>query len=138
MSARSRYVFMATALLALAYGLGFVFAPNQIAALYKTDLMNHTGVYNSMLFGGLLITVALLNWMASQSHDEEVIKLITTANLVSSGIGLAITLQRQFATSSAFPSAWLNVGIYLVLFCAFLYLRLSMSRTKGLGQVRGT
>lgn len=138
MSARSRYVFMATALLALVYGLGFVFAPNQIAALYKTDLMNHTGVYNSMLFGGLLITVALLNWMASQSHDGEVIKLITTANLVSSGIGLAITLQRQFATGSAFQSAWLNVAIYLVLFCAFLYLRLSMSRTKGWGQVRGT
>lgn len=128
MAGRSRLVFMATALLAAVFGLGFVFAPNQVAALYHTDLMNHTGVYNSMLFGGLLITVAVLNWMASQSHDEEVIRLITTANLISSGLGLAITAQRQLQPGGASEAAWLNVGIYLVLFCVFLYMKLTKSR----------
>lgn len=128
MGERSRFVFMATALLAAVFGLGMVFAPNQMAALYRTDLMNHTGVYNSMLFGGLLLTVAALNWMASQSHDAEVIGTIATANLISSGIGLAITLQRQLMPGATSEAAWLNVAIYLVLFCVFLYMRLAKSR----------
>lgn len=111
-----------TALLALFYGLAFVFIPDQLAYWYRTEPLNTTGLYNAMLFGAALIGVAAMNWLASRATAAET-GMVIVFNLVNGTAGFLVALTRQMTPAGANEMSWLNVAIYFVLMCAFAYLQ---------------
>jgi hypothetical protein len=118
------------AVVSLIFGLSLLFAPNALLALYKAQVLNSPGIYNSMLLGGYLIAVAIMNWSASKDslHDARHVILGT---LVAVAIGLVVALQRQLTDPGVTPAAWANVVIFLVLSILYGYLQFGRFPARG-------
>jgi hypothetical protein len=93
--------------------------------MYKTEAMNQTGVYNSMLYGGTLIGIAVMNWAASSAPSAADVRHVALGNLAAMVISLVIALVRQLTSGTAQPTGWVNVGIFLVFTVLFGYLYFS-------------
>ena len=104
------------------FGLALLFAPNGLIALYKAEPMNGPGIYNSMLYGGVLIAFAVMNWTASQGSALEA-RHVILGSFVAFAIGLVVALVRQLTDASIPPTAWLNVVIFLVFGVLYAYLQ---------------
>jgi hypothetical protein len=57
-------VMKAAAIVSVVFGLALLLAPNALVALYNAQPMSGPGLYNSSLYGGLLIGFGIINWMA--------------------------------------------------------------------------
>ena len=114
-----------SALVMMVFGVPLLLAPNALLALYGAPEMNGPGIYNTMLFGTLLVAVAVLNWLSS-AEAGTVTRHVVLANLVGNALGFLVTLYRQLVDPSVPPTAWLNVGIYIVFAVLFaqVYLRM--------------
>lgn len=115
-------IMRSAAVVALIFGLALLFAPNALLAMYKAQVLNSPGVYNSMLLGAYLIAVAIMNWNASKesTHDARHVILGT---FVGMAIAFVVALQRQLSDASVTPAAWLNVAIFLVFSLLYGYLQ---------------
>lgn len=115
-------IMRSAAVVSLIFGLSLLFAPNALLALYKAQGLNSPGVYNSMLLGGYLIALAVINWNAAKesAHDARHVILGT---FIAMAIGFVVALQRQLGDPSVTPAAWLNVGIFLVFSLLYGYLQ---------------
>ena len=110
------------AVLSALFGLALLFAPNALLAAYKADPMNAPGVYNSMLYGGCLIALAVMNWNASRASAMEA-RHVILGTLVANAIGFVVALTRQLSDASVPPAAWFNVALFLVLAALYGYLQ---------------
>jgi hypothetical protein len=108
------------AAVATVFGLALLLAPNALVALYKAPAMNEPGVYNSMLYGALLLGFAVMNWNASQATALQA-RPVILGSFVSYALALAVALIRQL-TAPAPAAAWLNVAIFLVFTALYGYL----------------
>jgi hypothetical protein len=110
------------AAVAAIYGLAFLFLPNQLLAMYGAEAMNGPGVYNSMLYGGCLLALAVMNWTASEASPDEA-RHVILGTLVANVLGFLVALVRQLMDPTVPPAAWLNVFIFLVFMVSFAYLQ---------------
>jgi hypothetical protein len=117
-------IMKAAAVVSAIFGLALLLAPNQLITLYKAEEMNGPGIYNSMLYGGTLIAVALMNWTASNASAAEAGHVIR-GTLLGYAIGLLVVLIRQLTDPSVPPAAWLNVAIFAVFTGLYAYLQFS-------------
>jgi hypothetical membrane protein len=83
--------------------------------------MNAPGVYNSMLYGGCLLALAVMNWTASSGTAVEA-RHVILGTLVANILGLVVALVRQFNEQTP-PTAWLNVVLFLIFAILFGYLQ---------------
>jgi uncharacterized membrane protein len=120
-----RLILRAAAIVSAIFGIALAVAPNQLAELYQAEAMNYTGVYNSMLFGGFLIGLAVMDWAASAVQTVSEARHVILGNLVSDVAALAIALDRQLTQADASQMSWINVAIFLVFGCLFGYLYFS-------------
>jgi hypothetical protein len=104
------------------FGLGLVFMPNGLAAMYGAPIMNATGVYNSMLYGGAFIGFAAMNWAAGIASAAGQRRYVILGNLVGNAAGLLIALSRQLTPDAVSEAGWINVGLFLVFTALFAYL----------------
>jgi hypothetical protein len=107
------------AVLALAFGIGFVFVPAIVLTLYGITpgpALNLVGQY----FGVELIAVGLLCWLARNVSDSTFQRAIILAFLIADGIGLIVSIM---GTLSGVYNAvgWSAVAIYFVLSLGFAY-----------------
>lgn len=109
------------------FGLALLFAPNALLALYKAEQMNGPGIYNSMLYGGTLIALAVMNWNASQGSVLEA-RHVILGSFVAFAIGLVVALIRQLTDASIPASAWMNVVLFLVFGVLYAYLQFGQQR----------
>lgn len=123
-------IMRSAAVISLIFGLSLLFAPNALLALYKAQVLNSPGIYNSMLLGGYLIAVAVMNWNASKNSLYEA-RHVILGTLVAVAIGLLVALQRQFTDPSVTPAAWANVVIFLVLSILYGYLQFADLPARG-------
>ena len=111
------------AVIALAFGVGFVLVPAQVAAYYGLTL-NPAGAFVAQLFGAALIGFAVLNWAARGAEASQPISAVILANLVGDGVGFVIALMGQMAgTGGLNQMGWVTVAIYLLLALGFAYLQ---------------
>jgi hypothetical protein len=103
------------------FGLALLFAPNTLLAMYKAQPMNGPGIYNSMLCGGYLVAIALMNWTASKGTASEA-RHVIQGTFVAMMLGLAVALVRQLTDPTIPPAAWLNVLIFVVLSALYGFL----------------
>ena len=110
------------AVVAALFGLILLFAPNALMAMYKAEMLNAAGIYNSMLSGTYLIALAVMNWTASTSPAGQA-RHVILGTFVAMALGFAVALIRQLTPGAAPAMGWLNVVIFLVFTGLYGYLR---------------
>jgi len=123
-------VFKGAAVVEMAFGVALLLAPNQLMALYNAEMLESAGLYNTMLYGGLLIGMAILHWMASQVPEASV-RSIVIGTAVATTLGLIVALFRQLTDPAVPVTAWVNVFIFAVIAIAFLGLALQHAEDTG-------
>lgn len=115
-------IMRALAVVSAVFGVAMLLAPNGLLALYGAEQMNGPGVYNSMLYGGCLLALAVMNWTASDSVAGQA-RHVILGTLVANVLGLVVALVRQMTDPGVPVTAWLNVLIFLVFAVLFGYLQ---------------
>ena len=110
------------AVLGAVFGLALLFAPNALLAVYRAEPMTGVGIYNSMLYGGCLIALALMNWTASGVGASEA-RHVVLGTLVANSLGFLVAITRQLTDQSVPAAAWFNVVLFLVFAVLYGYLQ---------------
>ncbi len=118
-------VFRISAAVMALFGVTLLLMPNTLLAMYGGQMMNGPGVYNSMLYGGALVAMAVMNWSASHLMLAET-RSIVLGNLVANCLGFIGAIFRQLTDATVPPTAWLNVAIFLVFVVMFAQLQRRM------------
>jgi hypothetical protein len=118
-------VFRISAAVMMLFGLTLLLMPNVLLAMYGGQPMNGPGIYNSMLYGGVLVAMAVMNWMAASLLLAET-RAIVLGNLVANCLGFLVAIFRQLTDATVPPTAWLNVAIFLVFVVMFAQLQRRM------------
>jgi uncharacterized membrane protein YfcA len=107
------------ALLALVFGIGFILAPSAMLAQYGVTT-DAGGLLMSRFFGGALLQVGVLIYLARAVTDADAQRAIVLGSLVGSIVGLAVALEAQ--TSHVVNAlGWSTVAIYLLLALGYGY-----------------
>ncbi|HEY6202380.1 MAG TPA: hypothetical protein VI056_05000 [Candidatus Limnocylindria bacterium] len=105
------------AIVAVAFGVGFVVVSGPLLALYGVTL-DKAGTLIAQLFGAALIGLGVINWSARSAPDEG--RFVVLGNLVGDAAGFVVALLGQLA-GVANALGWSTVALYLVLGLAFAY-----------------
>jgi hypothetical protein len=99
------------ALLSVLFGIGFVLAPGQVLANYGVENSPAIAVM-SRLFGGTLLAMAVILWLARDFRDETAVRAVLIALGSSSVVNFVVSI---IATMSGTINAlgWTTVLIYL-------------------------
>ncbi|MGN6388046.1 MAG: hypothetical protein ACTHL1_00915 [Burkholderiaceae bacterium] len=120
---RHQPVLKIVAVISTFYGVVLVLAPNALMAVYRNEPLNSIGIYVSMLFGGVLLGYAAIDWIAAEKESPATVRVILIGNLVATTIGFAASLYRVLTVDNR-PMQWVNVVLYAVLtLLLFLCLR---------------
>ena len=114
-------VMVINAIAGIAFGLGFIFAPEQTLSLYghaPTAILS----YMAQLLGAALLSFGLLTWAARNSRDSDARRAILLALAVGYAIGFALALIAQIRGVEN-VLGWSTVATYLLLALAFGYFR---------------
>jgi hypothetical protein len=112
------------AVIALVFGLGFVFIPALILSFYTDVALNAAGAFMARLFGSAILTYAAVLWLASDTPDSEAKQAIVKGFFFTMLIGLAVTLHFQL-TGPINALGWTTVALYA--FLSLCYWRFSKS-----------
>jgi hypothetical protein len=114
-------LFTINAIVAVVFGLVFVFAPAMTLSLYgitSSDPLNYVG----QLFGASLLSFAVVSWLARNATASTARSAIVSALFIGDAIGFVVSLIAQM---KGFANAlgWSTVAIYLLLAIGFGYLQ---------------
>jgi hypothetical protein len=117
------------AVIALAFGIGFVLLPATTLTIYGLD-PNPSINLMGQFFGVELIAVGLLCWFVKDDSDTAVMPKIILALLIADIVGLIVSLM---GTLSGIFNAlgWSAVLIYLVLVVGYAYFRFGKNVAQG-------
>ena len=111
------------AILSAAFGLGFVLAPGQILPLYGVAPDAALRLIGQ-LFGAVLLSLALLTWLARNFNDTEARRAIVLALLAGEAIGFILAFIGQL-NGVLNALGWLVVVVYLFLALGLAYFQFS-------------
>ena len=107
------------AVLAILYGLAFVFIPSQMAPIYGVPLDPHT-ILETQFFGSALIGLGVVFWFARDFRDWDAVKGVLIATMVGSIVGGGVNLLGTFQ-GLINGMAWSTTVIYALLLIGSLY-----------------
>ena len=115
-------MFALNSIVALLFGLGFLFFPARALGLFGTETFVST-ILVSRLFGAAMLGLGLVLWFAKDARDASVQKGMGIALLVSAVTGLIVTLLGTFASNAVIRSnGWAVMIVYVVLGLGYGYL----------------
>ena len=112
-------LFLINAIVAIVFGVAFVLFPGQTLSLYGIT-SNADLNFIGQLFGGALVSFAVLTWAAKDSDESVARRAIVLALFVGDAIGFIVALIAQLG-SIANSLGWSTVVIYLLLALGFGY-----------------
>jgi hypothetical protein len=116
-----RTYMLIAAIIAVLYGLGFLFIPNTVMGLYGVKL-NEPGRYVALYFGSALMGIAVTWWRIRESKTvHDLLEGVFLGGIVLSVTGLVVALLDAIAGPSN-NIAWINPVIYAFLTIGFVYL----------------
>lgn len=106
-----RMFFAILAVLSVLFGIGFVLAPAQVLANYGIEHSPALALLGR-LFGGALLTLGIILWLARDFRDDAAIRTVLVAALVGDAVNLVVA---TMGTLSGVVNAlgWSTVLIYL-------------------------
>jgi hypothetical protein len=117
-----RIMFMVNALVAVLFGLGFLFFPARVLGLFRTETFVST-LLMSRFFGTAMLTLGLVLWFAKDTTDESIQKGISIALLIGAVAGLVVTALGTFSSNAVIrANGWLVMVIYLIFGLGYAYL----------------
>jgi hypothetical protein len=87
-----RWLFYAVGVVDLLYGLGFLVIPETVASAYGTINVNATAVAIARYWGGTLLPLGYLSWMAATSGGSPLKLHLTRATALVGILGVIATL----------------------------------------------
>jgi len=106
-----RTFFTVFAVLSALFGIGFLAAPNDVLAMYGFPASPHVAVM-TRLFGGTLLALAVIQWMARDFRDEGALTALLLGLGVSHVVNLLVSIAATVAgTINAL--GWTTVLIFL-------------------------
>lgn len=114
------------AIIALVFGLGFLFIPALILSFYSAVALNEAGVFMARLFGSAILTYAAVLWFAADTPDSEAKRAIVKGFFYTMLIGLAVVLHFQL-TGPINALGWTTVALYA--FLAISYFKFNTAQT---------
>ena len=115
-------MFALNSVVALLFGLGFLFFPTRVLGLFGTETFVST-LLVARLFGTAMLGLGLALWFAKDVTDVSVQKGIGIALLVSAVTGLIVTLLGTFASNAVLrTNGWAVMLVYLIFGLGYGYL----------------
>jgi len=106
-----RIFFSILAVLSFLFGIGFVLAPGQVLANYGIEHSPALALVGR-LFGGALLTLGVILWLARDFRDEAAVRAMLIGALIGDVVNLVVaTMGTLSGTSNAL--GWSTVLIYL-------------------------
>lgn len=106
-----RSFFTILAVLSFLFGTGFVLAPAQVLSNYGIETSPALALVGR-LFGGLLLTLSVILWLAKDFRDEAAVRAVLLGALLGDIVNLLVaTMGTLSGTSNAL--GWSTVVIYL-------------------------
>jgi hypothetical protein len=114
------------ALLALVFGLSFLFVPGATLAPYGVTT-DPAGIYMARYFGAALIQVGLMIFLARNVGDRPAQRAIVLGSCIGvlAGLGVALAAQLSGAVNAL---GWSTVAIYLFLVLGYGYFAFVQAR----------
>ncbi|HYF59081.1 MAG TPA: hypothetical protein VEA81_09005 [Burkholderiaceae bacterium] len=113
-----RTVLSVAAVLAVLFGLSFLFVPVPTLALYDVGTVSPRHAYAAQWFGAALVSLGVLDWAARDVTDPVGRRAVVLGNLVHAAIGVVLGLLGVLqGTVGAF--GWSTVVIYALLAAGF-------------------
>ena len=119
-------LFLINGILAIGHGLGFIFLPSMLLAIYQVPIAPGA-VLLGQLFGVQLLFIAIVIWNARDLRDGQALGAIVLGGVVTSAVGTVVTA-KALADGIFGPMGWLAVTIYALL--ALGYLDFQLQPTK--------
>lgn len=117
---KASYLFVASAVLGLIFGVGLLVFPAQTTGMYGVTL-DDVGVYLARLVGGSLLSFAVLAWLVRNAPASPERRPIILTFLVANLLALVVNLLAQLG-GLANSLGWSTVVIYLIFTVGFGYL----------------
>jgi hypothetical protein len=115
-----------TGILGIAFGLGFLLAPESVAPLYGVPVEAHT-IMMDRYFGGSLLWVGLISWLARGVRDDAALRALLQAGTVGNLAGLVVSAWSAIAGLMN-ALAWSSAALYALMLAGCLYLLGSPAR----------
>jgi hypothetical protein len=112
-------LFTLNAVIAAAFGIGFILAPAQVLEAYGVTLTPGTALV-SRLFGAALVGYGILTWQVRAAASSDALRAIVLALFVGDLVGFGISLQGVLAGATN-ALGWSTVVIYALLAAGFGY-----------------
>jgi len=117
-----RIMFALNSVVALLFGLGFLFLPSRALGLLGTETFVST-VLVSRLFGTAMLGLGLVLWFAKDVTDVSMQKGMGIALLVGAVTGLIVTMLGTFASHAVIrTNGWAVMLVYLIFGLGYGYL----------------
>jgi hypothetical protein len=88
--------FAILAILSILFGVGFVLAPAQVLSSYGIEYSPALGLLGR-LFGGALLSLGVILWLAREFRDETALRAVLTASLIGDVVGLIVAAMGTLA-----------------------------------------
>lgn len=102
------------AVIALVFGLGFIFIPALVLSFYTSVELGEAGLLMARLFGSAILTYTAVLWFASDTPDSEAKRAIIKGFFLTMLIGFAVALHFQL-TGNINALGWSTVALYAFL-----------------------
>jgi hypothetical protein len=122
-----KLVVMLNAIVALAFGVGFLVVPATVLKFYGTETTVPVQVV-ARFFGSALFGLGLVLWFAKDVADPNVQKNFGYAMLVSNILGLILAIYGSTLVIRA--NAWIAILIYVLLGLGYVFLLFLKPRMK--------
>jgi hypothetical protein len=108
-----------TAILAIAYALGFLIVPKFVTDIYGAS-GGPTVILGYRFFGAALLAIGLIFWLAKDCGDRTAIRALLVGAAASNAAGTAVSIW-GCATGLMNALGWTVVLIYVVLLAGSIY-----------------
>lgn len=117
-----RTMFVVNAIMALLFGLGFLFVPTRVLSLFGTETFVST-VWIARLFGTAMLGLGLVLWFAKDVRDANLQKGMGIALLVCAIAGLAVAGLGTLTSHAVLRTyGWVVMLVYLIFGLGYGYL----------------
>ena len=91
-----KVIFIIHAIVALIFGLAFVFVPGSTLSLYGVTV-NEAGIFISRLYGASLLVFAVLAWFARNAEESTARRAILIGFFIGFAVGFIVALIGQLS-----------------------------------------
>ena len=103
--------FTILAVLSFLFGIGFVLSPAQVLSNYGIETSPALALMGR-LFGGVLLTLSVILWLAKDFRDEAAVRAVLLGALLGDVVNLVVATMGTLSGVSN-PLGWSTVLIYL-------------------------